>query len=109
MKKGQTYITDKGNTMKVLFVNGSGERARVIIGDTECDVIVSKCSSYKLIDTDKEEAKLAFIKKFKLSKAQIKYLTLINADREGEIKNWLNTYDAMRHKGVNIKEDCKLF
>lgn len=50
MKKGQTYITDKGNTMTVLFVNGSGERARVMIGDTECDVIVSKCDNYELVE-----------------------------------------------------------
>lgn len=50
MKKGQTYITDKGNTMTVLFVNGSGERARVMIGDTECDVIVSKCANYELVE-----------------------------------------------------------
>jgi len=57
MKIGQVYITNKNREMEVLFVNGSGDKARCRFSNgTEADVIVSKCKGYKLIEPKKEES-----------------------------------------------------
>lgn len=57
MKVGQVYITNKNREMEVLFVNGSGDKARCRFSDgSEADVIVEKCKDYKLVEPKKEES-----------------------------------------------------
>ena len=58
MKVGQVYITNKNREMEVLFVNGSGDRARCRFSDgSEADVIVEKCKDYKLVEPKKKYSK----------------------------------------------------
>ncbi len=101
MKVGQVYITNKNREMEVLFVNGSGERARCRFADgTEADVIVSKCKDYKLVESDNDQLKKDFIKKYKLTKAQILFIQKWNTDNLDSVKNFINTLSALARKKV---------
>ena len=106
MKQGQVYITSKNREMEVLFVNGSGERARCRFADgTEADVIVEKCKDYKLVEPkeESEQLKKDFIKKYKLTKYQILFIQKWNEDDLSSLKNCGNTMCALYHKGVAVQ------
>ena len=104
MKVGQVYITNKNREMEVLFVNGSGDKARCRFSDgSEADVIVEKCKDYKLVEPSKEDQKKDLIKKYKLTKPQIIAIEKWNADELDSVKNFCNTLGALARKGIAVR------